>query len=306
MRSVCLINSYNYETYLEACVRSALCQTRPFDVIHIVDDGSTDKSRPMLEALASQFHNIVLHFKQNGGQLSCFNTATQFVQPDDLICMLDADDVLPADYLALLLQKRQLMPADLYFCEPTYFKNTESPPTSAARATSDLDFNWQISSHTARTHRTWTGSPTSCISLTGALFLQLLPFPLEREWRTRADDILIYGSAIAGASKCYLPSLTIGYRVHGANSFYGRTEDPAAKLRYELKVERLFNTYCARFSLNQVFELLEPPARREIELVPDQLRARFHLPTDRAMTLQKYRGARRTLKKLRMILKGEY
>ena len=202
MRSVCLINSYNYETYLEECVRSALRQTHPFDVIHIVDDGSTDKSRPLLEALASQFHNIVLHFKQNGGQLSCFNTATQFVQPDDLICMLDADDVLPADYLALLLQKRQLMPADLYFCEPTYFKNTESPPASAARATSDLDFNWQISSHTARTHRTWTGSPTSCISLTGALFLQLLPFPLEGDWRTRADDILIYGSAIAGVSKC--------------------------------------------------------------------------------------------------------
>ncbi|MFY9810976.1 glycosyltransferase family 2 protein [Aquabacterium sp.] len=306
MRSVCLINSYNYETYLEACVRSALCQTRPFDVIHIVDDGSTDKSRPMLEALASQFHNIVLHFKQNGGQLSCFNTATQFVQPDDLICMLDADDVLPADYLALLLQKRQLMPADLYFCEPTYFKNTEPPPASAARATSDPDFAWQISSHTVRKDRIWTGSPTSCISLTGALFLQLLPFPFESDWRTRADDILILGSAIVGASKCYLPSLTIGYRVHGANSFYGKTEDSAAKLRYALRVERVFNTYCARVNLSQIVDLLEGPARREIELVPNQLRSRFNLPTDRTMTLQKYRGARRTLKKLRMMLKGEY
>lgn len=306
MRSVCLINSYNYETYLDACVRSALCQTRPFDVIHIVDDGSTDKSRPMLEALASQFHNIVLHFKQNGGQLSCFNTATQFVQPDDLICMLDADDVLPADYLALLLQKRQLMPADLYFCEPTYFKNTEPPPASAARATSDPDFAWQISSHTVRRDRIWTGSPTSCISLTGALFLQLLPFPFESDWRTRADDILILGSAIVGASKCYLPSLTIGYRVHGANSFYGKTEDSAAKLRYALRVERVFNTYCARVNLSQIVDLLEGPARREIELVPNQLRSRFNLPTDRTMTLQKYRGARRTLKKLRMMLKGEY
>lgn len=306
MRSVCLINSYNYDTYLEECVRSALLQTQSFDVIHIVDDGSTDKSRKILEALASQFKNIVLHFKQNGGQLSCFNIATQFVQPDDLICMLDADDVLPADYLALLLQKRQLMPADLYFCEPTYFKNTESPPASAARATSDLDFAWQISSHIARKDRIWTGSPTSCITLTGSLFLKLLPFPFENDWRTRADDILILGSAIVGASKCYLPSLTIGYRVHGGNSFYGRTEDSAAQLKYALRVERVFNTYCGRFSLNQIVDLLEGPARREIELVPNQLRSRFNLPSDRAMTLQKYRGARRTLKKLRMMLKGEY
>lgn len=306
MRSVCLINSYNYEKYLEECVRSALRQTHAFDVIHIVDDGSTDKSRPLLEALASQFHNIVLHFKQNGGQLSCFNTATQFVQHDDLICMLDADDVLPEDYLALLLKKRRLTPADLYFCEPTYFKSGEPPPASSARATSDPDFVWQISSHTVRRDRIWTGSPTSCISLTGALFLQLLPFPFESDWRTRADDILILGSAIVGASKCYLPSLTVGYRVHGANSFYGKTEDSAAQLRYALRVERVFNTYCARFNLGQIVDLLEGPARREIELVPNQLRSRFNLPTDRTMTLQKYRGARRTLKKLRMILKGEY
>lgn len=306
MRSICLINSYNYETYLEECVRSALLQTHPFDIIHVVDDGSTDKSRQLLEALASEFQNIVLHFKQNGGQLSCFNTATQFVQPNDLICMLDADDVLPSDYLALLLQKRQLKPADLYFCEPTYFKNGDPPPASSARVTSESDFAWQISSHTARRYRIWTGSPTSCISLTGALFLQLLPFPFESDWRTRADDILILGSAIVGASKCYLPSLTIGYRVHGTNSFYGKTQDSAASLRYELRVERVFNTYCARFNLGQIVDLLEGPARCEIELVPNQLRSRFNLPTDRTMTLQKYRGARRTLKKLRMMLKGEY
>lgn len=306
MRSICLINSYNYDTYLDECVRSALCQTHPFDVIHIVDDGSTDESRPLLEALSADNKNIVLHFKKNGGQLSCFNTAAQFVQPDDLVCMLDADDVLPVDYLALLLQKRKLTPADLYFCEPTYFKNSEPPPASAARNTLDSDFNWQISSHTARMHRIWTGSPTSCISLTGALFLQLLPFPFESDWRTRADDILIFGSAIVGASKCYLPALTVGYRVHGANSFHGRTEDSAANLRHVLRVERVFNTYCERFNLNQIVDLLEGPARREIELVPNRLRARFNLPTDRTLTLQKYRGARRTLKKLRMMLKGEY
>lgn len=306
MRSVCLINSYNYETYLEECVRSAIDQTLPFDVIHIVDDGSTDKSRSLLEALASQYKNLVLHFKENGGQLSCFNTAAQFVQPDDLVCMLDADDVLPADYLALLMKRRQLMPADLCFCEPTYFKNSEHPPASAARVTSDPDFNWQISSHTVRMDRIWTGSPTSCISLTGALFLQLLPFPFESDWRTRADDILILGSAIVGASKCYLPSLTVGYRVHGANSFYGRTEDSAAHLRYALRVERVFNTYCERFNLNQIADQLEGPARREIELVPDQLRGRFNLPSDRTLALKNYRGARRTFKKLRMMLKGEY
>lgn len=303
MRTVCIINSYNYEKYLEACIGSAARQTHPFDVIHIIDDGSTDHSGAIIEKFGSIQSNIQALFKKNGGQLSCFNAATQFIQEDDLVCLLDADDVLPGNYLELLLKKHGATRADLYFCEPTYFKDDENPPAYAVRATPLSDFNWEISTHVARTNRNWTGSPTSCISLTGSLYLKLLPHPFESDWRTRADDVLVYGAAIAGASKCYLPTLTVGYRVHGNNGFYGRQLSEAQELRHQMRIERLFNTYCERFCLAQTATLLAIPAEREIRLVPDTLRARFHLPSNRDIELQGYRGARRVIKKLRMRLK---
>lgn len=306
MRTVCLINSYNYAKYIEACVLSAVRQTHPFDAIFIVDDGSTDNSRLVIEKIRAAHDRIHTLFKENGGQLSCFNACTQFIQPDDLVCLLDADDVFPEDYLELLLQRSSNTPAEFYFCEPTFFKDGELPPPSAERGSVIKDFNWQISTHAARTRRNWTGSPTSCISMKGSLFLKLLPLPLEGDWRTRADDVLIYGSAIAGASKCYLPTLTVGYRVHGSNGFYGRTLSEADELRHQMRVERLFNTYCTRFSLEQTATLLDIPAQREIKLVPEYLRDRFHLPANRTIALQNYRGVRRTLKKLRMMLRGQY
>lgn len=306
MRTICLVNSYNYDRYIESCILSATSQTRPFDLVYVVDDGSTDNSRMTIEKIRSSHNNVQILFKENGGQLSCFNAATQFIQPNDLVCLLDADDVLPGDYLELLLRRWHATHADFYFCEPTFFKDGEDPPSSADRTSSIEDFKWEISSHAARTRRNWTGSPTSCISMKGSLFLKLLPHPFESDWRTRADDVLIYGSAISGASKCYLPTLTVGYRVHGSNGFYGRTLSEADELKHQFRVERLFNSYCSRFSLEQTATLLDIPAQREIKLVPEHLRERFHLPTNRAMALQNYRGVRRAIKKIRLMLKGQY
>lgn len=305
MRTVCVINNYNYAKYIEECILSAARQTHPFDVIYIIDDGSTDHSRQIISATQAKFKNIEVIFKKNAGQLSCFNEATKLITQDDFICLLDSDDVLPSDYLATLQGKRQQQVADLYFCEPTNFKDGERPPQSASRTIAIPEFNWLISSHTTRSRRTWTGSPTSCVSLTGALYKQLLPYPFEDDWKTRADDILIYGAAIVGASKCYLPSLTIGYRVHNSNSFFGKAHNAAQSLAYELRLDRLFNYYCQKFLLTMDGRLLEEQTKREIMLVPPQLRARFHLPSNEDMALHSYKGARRTLKKFRLRLKGK-
>jgi len=47
-------------------------------------------------------------------------------------------------------------------------------------------------------------------------------FDLEADWRTRADDILIWGASLVGASKYYYSLPVVQYRVHGQNSFFNR------------------------------------------------------------------------------------
>ncbi len=63
---------------------------------------------------------------------------------------------------------------------------------------------------------------------------RFLPIALEPDWRTRADDCLIYGSSIAGAHKYYLATPLVRYRLHEGNHWYGKvpSEHDAMMRRY--------------------------------------------------------------------------
>jgi glycosyltransferase involved in cell wall biosynthesis len=85
-----IIDNYNYGRFLGTAIDSALNQTyRNIEVI-VVDDGSTDHSRAVMTSYADK---IVPVFKQNGGQASAFNAGFE-VSRGDLICFLDADDIM--------------------------------------------------------------------------------------------------------------------------------------------------------------------------------------------------------------------
>ena len=86
-----LINNYNYGRFLQSAVESSLNQTYRNIEIIIVDDGSTDKSREILEAY-SAVRNIKVILKSNGGQASAFNAGFEN-SSGDIICFLDADDI---------------------------------------------------------------------------------------------------------------------------------------------------------------------------------------------------------------------
>ena len=85
-----VINNYNYERFVGDAISSALNQTyAPMEVI-VVDDGSSDGSRSVIEGFARE---IVIVSKSNGGQASAFNAG--FAKSSgEIICLLDADDVL--------------------------------------------------------------------------------------------------------------------------------------------------------------------------------------------------------------------
>src|SRR5262249_9450860 len=85
-----IINNYNYAQYLRYAIDSALAQTySPIQVI-VVDDGSIDDSRQVIQ----EYRDTILPvFKSNGGQGSAFNTGLRHCSGDYVI-FLDADDIL--------------------------------------------------------------------------------------------------------------------------------------------------------------------------------------------------------------------
>lgn len=85
-----LINNYNYASFLGDCIDSALQQSTSPNEIIVVDDGSTDGSRDVIDRYDARIRSI---FKDNGGQTSAFNTGFA-ASTGDIVLFLDADDVL--------------------------------------------------------------------------------------------------------------------------------------------------------------------------------------------------------------------
>lgn len=83
-----LIANYNYGRFLKQCIRSIQTQTYPHIEIIVVDDGSTDDSRAVLQGFGDRVRAI---FQENAGQAAALSTGFA-ASRGELICLLDADD----------------------------------------------------------------------------------------------------------------------------------------------------------------------------------------------------------------------
>jgi len=95
---------YNAERYLGLAVESVLSQKHlDFELI-LVDDGSVDRSGSLCDKYASANPNVnVLHTENQGVSAARVFGAKHAV--GEWVCFLDADDVLPADALQIMVSK---------------------------------------------------------------------------------------------------------------------------------------------------------------------------------------------------------
>lgn len=98
-----IIPCFNYARFLQDSVGSVLSQThRDLECI-IVDDGSTDDTRKVSEALISEDPRVKYVFKQNGGVSSARNKGTEYAR-GEWIQFLDVDDWIHEDKIAFQLR----------------------------------------------------------------------------------------------------------------------------------------------------------------------------------------------------------
>lgn len=82
---------YQTEKYLEECIESVLKQDLDDYELILVDDGSTDGSSQICDRYASQFENICIIHKRNGGLSDARNTGISSANGKYLL-FLDSDD----------------------------------------------------------------------------------------------------------------------------------------------------------------------------------------------------------------------
>lgn len=85
-----VINNFNYEKYLPEAIESALNQSYSNLEVVVVDDGSTDSSRSIIDSYGDR---VVRVYKKNGGQSSAFNYGLGHAR-GLIVLFLDSDDIL--------------------------------------------------------------------------------------------------------------------------------------------------------------------------------------------------------------------
>ena len=123
-----VIPVYNTECFVKETVISILSQTLKDIEVILIDDGSIDKSKTVMEKIAENDRRILLISQPNQGLSATRNTGLKLAQ-GDFIYFMDSDDVLESDALSECYQKCILEQLDFVFFNADILKgggNSES------------------------------------------------------------------------------------------------------------------------------------------------------------------------------------
>ena len=227
--SIIIIN-YNYEKFLPRAIDSALQQTYPLKEIIVVDDGSTDSSRQIINQYGNQITPV---FQENQGMTAATNTGFS-ASRGEIIFFLDSDDVFfPHKVEEMVKHYLQVIPQNP---DVLIFHRLEMTTDEGIILTltpkgglSTLDgkrengsFEKLSAPEAAYRHiQKWGFLPfrasptTSGLSLTRSLARRIFPLPEGREIIC-TDRLLTYGAMLLGT--VYGSSQVLGsYIIHGDN-----------------------------------------------------------------------------------------
>jgi hypothetical protein len=220
-----IVNNYNYGRYLSAAIDSALAQTyEPVRVI-VVDDGSTDDSRAVIESYGDRISSLL---KTNRGQASTMNAG--FARSSgQVVLFLDSDDVLRPNAAALVAAvigadprvakvqfRMEVIDAD---GRPT---GELKPPDGVRMPSGDV----RRLELTAPFDLPWL--PTTANAFPDWALRRILPIP-ESEFASAGDVYLKHLTPLLG-TVVSLDDVAAAYRVHGLNSY--EPEGPVLELEY--------------------------------------------------------------------------
>jgi glycosyltransferase involved in cell wall biosynthesis len=255
MKTTCLINNYNYKDFICEAIESALSQTHKFDEIIVVDDASTDGSINLLQEKYGPNPSVKIIIKEkNEGQLSAFNEG--FLNSiGDIIFFLDSDDFYSSQYLEVALSTYKHKPmCSFLYCSMGLFndKKQNYQPPSHEQMTETINYvkDCGYSVILTLSEQIFIGSPTSGISIRREHLSKILPIPYLSDWRTRADDCIVFGSSIVGAHKFFLNLPLVAYRLHDKNSFLNTSsmKDRFKFFRRQIAYNRLITFLCQRMN----------------------------------------------------------
>lgn len=228
MKISIIITSYNYARFLRDSIDSALAVRWPDKEVVVVDDGSTDASRAIIESYGGRIKPL---FKANGGQPSAGNFAYPH-STGDLIFFLDSDDMLLPEVAEVVAKAWYPGVSKVQFPSVVIDGSGELTGTMYPN-----NFHLSYAPEIIRIRLLRTGIyPTA--STTGNICSRTLcdrVFPLPEGQLDGIDSYLLVAAPLFG-DVVTLPTPLAKYRVHGGN-LWSQTRFNPAKLSYYCREE---------------------------------------------------------------------
>jgi glycosyltransferase involved in cell wall biosynthesis len=208
-----VINNYNYGRYIRQAIESALAQTYGNCEVVIVDDGSTDDSRTIIEEYTDRAR---VFFKENGGQASAFNAGIR-AAIGNYILLLDSDDYLFPEAVETCLECFPEGYSRVYYRLQVVDDNGSAIRGDVAKGVF-RDFDGDVYSMLALHRATrFYFAPTSANFFDAKKLKKILPIP-EVDYRICADAFIAFRTSLKGPMRSIDRELA-AYRVHGNNNF---------------------------------------------------------------------------------------
>ncbi len=274
MISVVLAN-YNGASYLGEAIESVLVQEHDDFELIVVDDGSTDDSRAVIERCAAAHPDrrlIPLHHAQNRGQAAAFNTGFDHAQ-GEVVCLMDSDDLWTPGKLQAVQHAFDQDPETALFQHNLYLIRDGKPTAERFRPTLVTGDGMR---YCMETRSLGVFVPSAGLAFARAVLDRVLPIP--EDFRLSADGYLTRTAMCHGlinaTHRCY------GYyRAHSDNGTFENSGYDAQAYIHRLLIPQL-NAYYRRAGLPLRF----PQARVErivaglMDISPRKLIRRFRRP----------------------------
>jgi glycosyltransferase involved in cell wall biosynthesis len=258
-----IISNCNYERFLASCIQSALDIDWPQKQIIVVDDGSTDRSREIIESFGDQIQSV---YHKNGGQTVAYNTGFTLSKGDALL-FLDADDLVDPsamlelakvwnDSVSKVQYQMRIINADgistgAYFPQ---FIGIQSPDEIRKSCMDTSAYQ----------------TPPGSANIYSRHFLELI-FPLDDKM-DKAGDSFLLAAAPFGGDVVTINKPLFSYRSHGNNQGIHSSLD-VNKLRKEISTAIARFHYQQAFALTRGYEIPERAIGYSLSLLPIRLAA---------------------------------
>ncbi len=238
-----IIDNYNYGNYLSEAIDSVFKQTyQNFELI-VVDDGSTDNSKEVIESYGNRLFPI---FQSNAGMGAALNAGIAHAK-GDIVCLLDADDYFHPEKLESVVMAFLAHPEWVQIVHSKIIVNREGltigrgPKTFSQGDVRNLLLHWGQ----------YIWETTSALSYRREVLEKVLPIPTKKTMG--ADPYLTAVIPFLGEVGCINKPLMF-YRQHGKNM-----QSHSINLSYWMEVQeetaKFINEAAAKAGINRHFDI---------------------------------------------------